>query len=114
MALFLAVAPASAALARDITAAESAVGLAPFASDEGLARLSRSDAKVNFPALANQFEAEYNGAFCGPASATMVLNAVRSKARPPCRMTKAACARTTSNTLRPASTLRLPATRRIW
>ncbi len=48
----------------------------PFSSDEGLARLSRSDARVNFPALANEFEAEYVGAFCGPASAAMVLNAV--------------------------------------
>jgi hypothetical protein len=80
LALFLAAAPAPAALARDMSAAESAVGLVPFASDEGLARLSRSDIKVNFPALANQFEAEYNGAFCGPASATMVLNAAREGA----------------------------------
>jgi len=51
-------------------------GLVPFSSDEGLARLSRSDARVNFPALANQFEAEYVGALCGPASAAIVLNAV--------------------------------------
>ena len=79
-----------------MSAAESAVGLVPFASDEGLARLSRADAKVNFPALANQFEAEYNGAFCGPASATMVLNAVL-EGGPSCRTTTAACVRTTSN-----------------
>jgi hypothetical protein len=51
--------------------------LTPFASEDGLARLARSDAKVNFPALANEFEAEYNGAFCGPASAAIVLNAIR-------------------------------------
>jgi hypothetical protein len=80
LALFLAIAPAAAALALESSAAEIALGLVPFASDEGLARLGRSDAKVNFPALANQFEAEYNGAFCGPASAAMVLNALRSGA----------------------------------
>jgi hypothetical protein len=80
LALFLAGAPAPAAMALQISAAESAQGLVPFASDEGMTRLARSDAKVNFPALANQFEAEYNGAFCGPASAAMVLNAVRSGA----------------------------------
>ena len=53
--------------------AAAASDLLPFASDEGLARLVRSDAKVNFPALANQFEAEYNGTFCGPASAASWL-----------------------------------------
>lgn len=41
--------------------------------------MSRSDLRVNFPALANQFEAEYIGGFCGPASAVMVLNAVRGR-----------------------------------
>ena len=70
-------APAPVAYALDATNAELALGLVPFSSDEGLARLARSDAKVNFPALANQFEAEYNGAFCGPASAAIVLNAAR-------------------------------------
>ena len=73
--LLLGLAPA-AAPARELTASETAVGLTPFNSDEGLARLARSDARVNFAALANQFEAEYLGAFCGPASAAMVLNAV--------------------------------------
>jgi hypothetical protein len=75
LALFVAFAPPGAAPARELTATEAAVGLTPFASDEGLARLARADAKVNFPALANQFEAEYLGAFCGPASAAIVLNA---------------------------------------
>jgi len=75
VALLLAFAPQSAAPARDLTAAEASVGLTPFASDEGLARLARAEAKANFAALANQFEAEYLGAFCGPASAAMVLNA---------------------------------------
>jgi hypothetical protein len=80
LALFLAVAPAPASMALQITAGEIAHGLTPFASEEGMARLARSDAKVNFPALANQFVAEYNGAFCGPASAAIVLNAMRSGA----------------------------------
>ena len=47
--------------------------LIPFSSDEGLARLARSTAKVDFPALANQFEAQSNPAFCGPTSAAIVL-----------------------------------------
>ena len=50
--------------------------LLPFASDAGLARLGRSQAKAGFAALANQYEAQYNGAFCGPTSATIVLNAI--------------------------------------
>jgi hypothetical protein len=78
LALFLAGAPAPAAMALQISTAEIAHGLVAFDSDEGMARLARSDAKVNFPALANQFVAEYNGAFCGPASASIVLNATRS------------------------------------
>lgn len=52
--------------------------LVPFATDEGMARLGRSDAKVDFAALANQFEAQYNGAFCGPTSAAIVLNTLHS------------------------------------
>ena len=46
-----------------------------FTSDEGLARLARARAKVDFPVLANQFEAQSNGAFCGPTTAAIVLNA---------------------------------------
>ena len=51
--------------------------LVPFTSEEGLARLARATAKVDFPALANQFEAESNIAFCGPTTAAIVLNTVR-------------------------------------
>lgn len=54
-------------------------GLVAFASDEGLARFARASAKVDFPPLANQFEAQLNGAFCGPTSAAIVLNAVRNR-----------------------------------
>ena len=80
VALFLAAGQLTAAYAQD-NAATTVVSqwLVPFASDEGLARLSRSDARVNFPALANQFEAQYNGGFCGPASAAIVLNAVKGR-----------------------------------
>ena len=53
--------------------------LVPFATDEGMARLARSDAKIDFSALANQFEAQYNSAFCGPTSAAIVLNTLRSR-----------------------------------
>ena len=54
-------------------------GLVAFASEEGLARLSRAAAKIDFPPLANQFEAQLNGAFCGPTSAAIVLNAIRDR-----------------------------------
>lgn len=50
-------------------------GLVAFSSAEGLSRLSRSTFKVDFPELANQFEAQSNAAFCGPTSAAIVLNA---------------------------------------
>ena len=69
------------ALARDDARANGEQGLVAFASDEGIARLARAVAKVDFPDLANQFEAQANSAFCGPATAAMVLNAVRGRSR---------------------------------
>lgn len=75
LALLIAVAPLRAAVALD---AAPAAGLVPFATDEGLARLARSSAKADFAALANQFEAQSNGAFCGPTSAAIVLNALQA------------------------------------
>jgi hypothetical protein len=66
------------ASARDEAQTVVAQGLVAFASDEGIARLARSDAKADFPALANQFEAQSNIAFCGPTTAAIVLNAARS------------------------------------
>lgn len=63
------------ALALDGTAPNADSGLVAFSSEEGLARLSRSSARADFPDLANQFEAQSNGAFCGPTSAAIVLNA---------------------------------------
>jgi hypothetical protein len=59
--------------------AQSQAVLVALASDEGLARLGRATGKADFAALANQFEAQINGAFCGPTSAAIVLNAVRSR-----------------------------------
>ena len=57
----------------------SEAGLVAFASDEGLLRLAHSSAKVDFAPLANQYEAQSNGAFCGPTSAAIVLNTVRNR-----------------------------------
>ena len=74
----LAFVPLGSLHALEASTAPDAQALVPFASEEGLERLSRSDAKVDFPDLANQFEAEYNVGFCGPASAAIVLNAVKS------------------------------------
>lgn len=69
------------ALARDEAASASVQGNVAFASDEGLARLSRSAAKLDFAALANQFEAQSNAAFCGPTTAAIVLNAIRGRSQ---------------------------------
>lgn len=70
-------APLSIDAARPAAVADAAPRLVPFASDEGLARLARAQAKAGFPRLANQFEAQLNAAFCGPTSAAIVLNAAR-------------------------------------
>ena len=56
-------------------------GLLAFATDEGMARLARAEAKADFAALANQFEAQANVSFCGPATAAMILNAVSGARR---------------------------------
>ena len=77
--VLLAATLASSALARAEVPAAVAQGLVAFASDDGLARLARSPAKVDFPALANQFEAQSNYLFCGPTTAAIVLNAARAR-----------------------------------
>src|SRR5262249_36941763 len=79
LALLLATVQFSATSAEDAPAAKIPQELIPFSSDEGLARLVRATAKVDFPALANQFEAQSNPAFCGPTSAAIVLNAIRGR-----------------------------------
>ncbi len=53
--------------------------LVPLASEEGMARLARSSARVDFAHLANEFESQENRAFCGVASAVVVLNALRAR-----------------------------------
>lgn len=81
LSFLLATALLSPALAREEATADPAQGLVPFASDEGLARLARATGKVDFPALANQFEAQSNIAFCGPTTATIVLNALLARSK---------------------------------
>ncbi len=66
-------------VALDAVTTSAVQSLVPFSSDEGLVRLSRSTAKVDFAALANQFEAQSNAVFCGPTSAAIVLNALFDK-----------------------------------
>src|SRR5262245_23507732 len=56
LALLLTTIQFSAASAEDAPTAKVLQELIPFSSDEGLARLARSTAKVDFPVLANQFE----------------------------------------------------------
>src|SRR5690242_2373094 len=76
LAFLLAAAPLPAAFALDNPPASVVQELVLFSSDEGLARLARSNAKVDFPALANQFEPQSNAAVCGPTSAAIVLNTI--------------------------------------
>src|SRR3974377_1104690 len=79
LALLLTIVQLSATSVEDAPTAKMPQELIPFSSDEGLARLARATAKVDFPALANQFEAQSNPAFCGPTSAAIVLNAIRGR-----------------------------------
>lgn len=62
-----------------ISAGGTTPELVAFASQEGLRRLSSTSDKVDFPPLANQFEAQFHASFCGPTSAAIVLNAIRSR-----------------------------------
>jgi hypothetical protein len=54
-----------------------AVSLVRFDQPESAVRFERSRHKVDFFHLANQFEAQANGGFCGLASGVIVLNALR-------------------------------------
>ena len=49
---------------------------------EGVQRLSASKYKIDFFLLANHFESQSNKFFCGPTSATIVLNALRVRQPP--------------------------------
>src|SRR5437867_3448095 len=81
VAVVLAVTLVAQAQVREAIRPASEQVLVAFTSDEGLARLARSTAKVDFPALANQFEAQSNLAFCGPTTAAIVLNTIHSGSR---------------------------------
>ena len=81
LAVWLAVALVPDSSARDEAAPNLVQALVPFASDEGMARFVRAAAKVDFPALANQYEAQSNVMFCGPTTAAIVLNAMRGRSR---------------------------------
>lgn len=48
-----------------------------FSGAEGIKRLERSEAKVDFFPLSNHFEAQDNKIYCGLASSAIVLNALR-------------------------------------
>lgn len=59
-------------------APSSGTVLVPFSSPESIKRFDRSNAKVDFFRLSNQFESQQNLAYCGPTSSTIVLNAFRA------------------------------------
>ncbi|MES2906686.1 MAG: phytochelatin synthase family protein [Pseudomonadota bacterium] len=53
------------------------VALVPWDSDESATMLARSKHKADFFSLANNFVSQDNAMFCGPATATIVLNALK-------------------------------------
>ena len=81
LAAFLATSFASQTLAQDNASSSVVQGLVAFNSDEGMTRLARAAEKADFPALANQFEAQSNAAFCGPTTVAIVLNALHARSR---------------------------------
>ena len=103
IAFLLAAAQLPTAFALDNAPASVVQELVPFSSDEGLARLARSTAKVDFPALANQFEPQSN------ATLSVVLRRRPSYSTPfavgalTYHAIGAACARRTFNTFRTTS-----------
>ena len=55
----------------------AAAPLVPFTDPGSIERLARAEARADFFALANQFEAQEHGGLCGPTSGVIVLNALR-------------------------------------
>lgn len=51
--------------------------LVAWNSTKGITRFEESKHKVDFYTLSNHFETQSNGLFCGPTTATIVLNALR-------------------------------------
>lgn len=68
----------SATAAASPSAPVPAVALVPFSSPESIARLDRASAKVDFFRLSNHFESQVNLGYCGPTSASIVMNALRA------------------------------------
>lgn len=61
------------------TPAVSSEQVIPANSEEGMRRLERAEYKADFFPLVNNFESQINDFFCGPTSATIVMNALGSK-----------------------------------
>lgn len=80
LSLCLAFAGLAPAAARDDVRVVQAAAIVDFDSAEGQARLARS-ARADFDTLRASFEAQSNSAFCGPASAAIVLNALAGERR---------------------------------
>ena len=59
------------------TAVSTDQPIVDWGSPEGVGRLEESKYKIDFFKLANHFESQHNKIFCGPASATIVLNSLR-------------------------------------
>lgn len=74
--LCLAIAAGSPALARDASPQTQGAAIVDFESPEGQARHARAAARADFESLRKFFEAQINGAYCGPATAAVVLNAL--------------------------------------
>ncbi|MCF7969823.1 MAG: phytochelatin synthase family protein [Methylococcaceae bacterium] len=67
----------SACATRGTTQKNTDQAIVNWGTEEGIKRLEASQYKVDFFKLANHFESQNNKLFCGPASATIVLNALR-------------------------------------
>ena len=61
-----------------LEASTPGAGVVAFTDPESMTRLGRSQHKVDFFHLANQFEGQTNKIFCGPTTAAIVLNALRA------------------------------------
>ena len=102
LAMLLATAQLPPAFALDNAATSVVQDLVPFSSDEGLVRLARSTAKVDFPALANSSRPN-------PTPRSVVQHPPPSFSTPfavearTCLAIEAACARKTFNTFRATS-----------
>jgi len=62
---------------RSMTEKSAAPAIVNWNSEEGIKRLEESQHKIDFFKLANHFESQNNKLFCGPATAAIVLNALR-------------------------------------